>query len=273
MKLKLFILLIIFYANIIAQIDINNLSELQKIYFISETNSLTANFVNPATLSTNKNDDGLILSYDFLEEKNKGNTLASLSMGNLGFVYQDIHSINDLRLSSYALNISVGGSFLSLGSSNKIVDVDYGDYKKSHFLIDAGIIIQPLPILSIGLLAKNLSKTEIDSIEYDQTYSIGANITLVNKIFNIFVQTDFRNSDELSTNVQAVAGFSVTPIEFLELRTWLQGTKNLVNEGIITGIFKIENGIIISASAHFNSEKERTRYNMMIGLPLKTLNF
>lgn len=70
-----------------------------------------------------------------------------------------------------------------------------------------------------------------------------------------------------------MAGFSLKPIKFIELRTWLLGTKNLINEGIITGIFKIENGIILSASAHFNSEKEKSRYNIMIGLPLKTITF
>ena len=116
MKFTFFILYIIFYFSLAAQTD------LQKIYFIAETNSLTTNFVNPAALSINKNDDGLLLSYDFFEEQNQGNTLASLSMGNLGFVYQDIYNINNLRLSTYSLNLSVGGNFLSIGSANKIIN-------------------------------------------------------------------------------------------------------------------------------------------------------
>lgn len=273
MKIKYIILYVFFYFNLIAQTDFNNLSELQKIYFIAETNSLTANFVNPAALSTNKNDDGLILSYDFFEKQNQGNTLASLSMGNLGFVYQDIYNINNLRLTTYSLNLSVGGNFLSIGTSNKIININYDNTQESKFIIDAGIIIQPISILSIGFIAKNLSKTQIDSFNYHQAYSLGAKITLINNIFHLFIQSDFKKSNELNTNVQAMAGFSLKPIKFIELRTWLLGTKNLINEGIITGIFKIENGIILSASAHFNSEKEKSRYNVMIGLPLKTITF
>ena len=156
----------------------NNLSELQKIYFIAETNSLTTNFVNPAALSINKNDDGLLLSYDFFKEQIQGNTLASLSMGNLGFVYQDIYNINNLRLSTYSLNLSVGGNFLSIGSANKIVNINYGEYQKSSFLLDAGIIIQPIPYLSIGFIAKNIGNVKIDSIKYDQSYTLGGKITL-----------------------------------------------------------------------------------------------
>ena len=273
MKFTFFILYIIFYFSLAAQTDLNNLSELQKIYFIAETNSLTTNFVNPAALSINKNDDGLLLSYDFFEEQNQGNTLASLSMGNLGFVYQDIYNINNLRLSTYSLNLSVGGSFLSIGSANKIVNVNYGEHQKSSFILDAGIIVQPIPYLSIGFMAKNIGNVKIDSIKYDQSYTLGGKITIVKGIFDLFIQTDFRNSNELNTNVQASGGFSVTPVNFFEYRTWLQGTKSLINEGILSGIFKIENGVVISASAHFNSDKKRSRYNAMLALPLKTISF
>ncbi len=273
MNKKFFILFLIFNIGLVAQTDLNNLSELQKIYFVSETNSLTTNFVNPAALSINKNDDGLLLSYDFFEKQNQGNTLASLSMGNLGFVYQDIYNINNLRLSTYSLNLSVGGNFLSIGSANKIINIDYGEFQKSKFLLDAGVILQPLPILSIGFIVKNIGNVKIDSVKYDQAYTVGGKFTLVKNIFHLFIQTDFRNSDELNTNVQASGGFSVSPVNFLEFRTWLQGNKNLINEGILSGIFKIENGIIIAASAHFNSDRERSRYNVMLALPLKTVNF
>lgn len=271
---KLFIiLLLLFFTNLFAQRDINRISELQKIYFISETNSLTTNFVNPAALSIGKNDDGFLLSYDFKETNKQGNTLGALSLGNLGFSYQNIYNINNLQLTNYALNLSVGGDLLSFGTSNKIVTIKYSESQKSHFIIDAGVIIQPLPILSIGLLASNIGDIKLDSLQYNQFYSVGAKISFVKNIFDVFIQTDFMNSEELNTNIQGSAGFSIKPVNFLELRTWVMGTKNLINEGILTALFKIENGLILSASAHFNDEQEQTRYNAMIAIPLQTINF
>ncbi|MCW8849759.1 MAG: hypothetical protein OQJ81_07255 [Melioribacteraceae bacterium] len=273
MRIILFILLFVCTSIQFAQGGISKISELQKIYFISETNSLTANLVNPAALSINDNDDGFLLSYDFLETQSQGNTIASLSLGSLGFSYQDIYSYNGLKLTNYGINISVGGDFFSFGTSNKIVTVKYAEREKSHFIIDAGAILQPLPILSIGFLASNISDVKLDSLQYQQIYSVGARISFVKNIFDVFVQTDFKDSDELNTNVQASAGFSIKPVNFLEFRTWVMGTKELINEGIVTAIFKIENGLILSASTHFNSDQEKTRYNLMVALPLQSINF
>lgn len=273
MTIKFIILCFLGSSIYLAQTDITRLSELQKIYFISETNSLTSNFVNPAALSINSGDDGFVFGYDFKETKNQGNSLASLSLGNLGFIYQDIYDVNNMQLTTYALNISVGGSLLSFGTTNKFLQVKYEDHKKTHFLIDAGVIFQPIPLLSIGILANNIGNINIDSIQYDQIYSIGGKLTLIKNTFDIFIQTDFMNSEELNTNVQASVGFSVHPIHFLEFRTWLKGTKDIINEGILTAIFKIENGLYVSASAHFNDKQEQTRYNIMMAVPLQTINF
>lgn len=271
--LKFFLVISLFSLSVFAQSEIGNLSELQKIYFISETNGLTTNVVNPAALGINKDDDGLMLSYDFFDKLNQGNSLASLSMGNMGFIYQDIKNIDNLRLTSYALNIAVGGDFLSIGSSNKIIDIDYGDRKKSVFTIDAGLTLQPLPFLSIAIVAKNLSNVKIDSLKYDQVYTIGGKINFIKDLLDVFVQTDFKKSTELNTNVQATIGFSLTPVNFFELRTWVIGTKNVIDEGILSAGIKIKNGMIITASAHLLSDKEKTRYNLMLALPLTTISF
>lgn len=273
MRILIFILFFSSAPFILAQEEISRISELQKIYFIAETNSLTANLVNPAALSCDKDDDGFLLSYDFLETQSQGNTLASLSLGSLGFSYQDIYTLNGLKLTNYGINLSVGGDFFSFGTSNRIVNVKYAESEKSHFLIDAGAIFQPLPILSIGFLASNIGNVKLDSLQYQQIYSIGARLSFVKNFFDVFIQTDFKESDELNTNVQASAGFSIKPVSFLEFRTWVIGTKELINEGIITAIFRIENGLILSAATHFNSEQEKTRYNLMVALPLQTINF
>ncbi len=273
MKLFTFVFIIISSISLFGQTEISRLSELQRIYFIAETNSLTSNFVNPAALSINQNDDGFLFGYDFFETKNQGNSMASLSMGNLGFVYQDIYNLQNLRLTSYALNISVGGELLSFGTSNKVINVKYGAEEKSHFAIDAGLIFQPLSFISIGLLASNINKVEIDSLQYQKGYSIGARISIVENLFDIFAQTDFKERKELNTNVTASAGFSLQPISFLELRTWVMGTKDLIDEGIASAIFKLDGGFMLSASAHFNSDKERTRYNAMLAIPLQTISF
>ena len=273
MKTRILIVILLLNSVCWGQTDINRLSELQKIYFIAETNSLTTNFVNPAALSINKNDDGFLFAYDFLETKNQGTSLVSLSMGNLGFIYQDVYSIDNMRLTSYALNISVGGDLFSFGTSNKIINVAYIDGEKSHFTIDAGLIIQPSSIFSIGLLANNINNVEIDSFQYQQIYSVGARITIVYNLLDVFAQTDFKDSKELDANVVTSAGFSLKPLPFLELRTWLMGTKDFIDEGILSAVFNLDNGFIISASTHFNDQQERTRYNAMLAIPLQTISF
>ncbi|MCB0742710.1 MAG: hypothetical protein KDC67_02305 [Ignavibacteriae bacterium] len=273
MKLFIFILFFLSGINLISQTDISRLSELQKIYFISETNSLTTNFVNPAALSMNKNDDGFLYSYDFFNTNNQGNSLASLSMGNLGFVYQDIYSFENSRLTSYALNLSVGGDLFSFGTSNKIINVTGLDNQTSYFTINAGFIFQPTEYFSLGFLASNINKLELDLFQYRRGYSVGAKIAIVRNVLNLFVQTDFKERKELSTNVSGSAGFSIQPINFLELRTWIMGNKNIIDEGILTAIFKLEGGFILSASAHFNDAREKTRYNAMLAIPLQTISF
>ena len=272
MKTLYFLIFLVFSISLSAQTEISNLSELQKIYFISETNGLTGNTVNPAALGIRNNDDGLLLSYDFMDKPDQGNKLVSLSMGNLGFVYQDIDNLGNLNLSSYAFNLSVGGDFLSIGSTNKIINIDYGDYNKSYFIINLGAIIQPVSFVSIAFTANNIGNSSIDSVKYDQIYTLGGRIAVF-KFIDLFIQSDFKDSSELNTNVQTSVGFSLTPLKFLEFRGWLKGTKNLVNEGILSAGLKIENGVIITSSVHINSEREKMRYNLMMALPLKTISF
>ena len=51
------------------------------------------------------------------------------------------------------------------------------------------------------------------------------------------------------------------------------GTRQIIDEGILSAIFNIENGLILSTSVHFNDSNEKTRFNVMFALPLRTISF
>ena len=81
---KIICSILLFSSSLCAQSEIARLSQLNRIFFITEINGLTANIVNPAGLSIKQGDDGFLFGYDFVETNIQGNSFVSLSMGNLG---------------------------------------------------------------------------------------------------------------------------------------------------------------------------------------------
>jgi len=115
--MKTFILIVIFILSntLYAQQDIKRLTELQKIFFVSETASMAATSFNPAGMSMRRNNGGVIIGYDFDEFSNQGNSSVFLSTDNFGISYQDVYNINNIRLLNYAINLSIGNEYISIG--------------------------------------------------------------------------------------------------------------------------------------------------------------
>lgn len=260
------------FQNISAQGNLARVSDIQKTFYIAEASSLYANFVNPAGLSLNTDDDGLVLGYDFTDLNKQGNSLLSLSMGNLGFFYQDIYNYNDIRLQNYALNISVGGKFLSIGTTNRLISTSING-NSLDFSVDLGIIIKPVSLLSVAFMARNLNDPDIDGLDFGRSYTIGAGVYLYNDLLNIFAEFDFKEKTEINKSVAGAAGLVTSPVNFLEIRLGIYRNHVEKYEGFISFGFLIQNSLRVLGSLRYNDTIERSRYSIIVSLPLKTARF
>lgn len=269
------LIIIIFSVSTLAfaQVDLNRISQANRIFFTSEINGLTANVVNPAALSINSNDDGFLFGYDFIETNNQGNSLASFSMGNFGFTYQDIYNYDNIRVQSYSANLSIGGDFLAIGTFNKINIVSYPTYSSSFFSVDAGIIIRPAKSVSLSYVARNLGEPTVDSLNFSRYYTAGIGIFLFNDVLQLFGEIDFNQGEDVNENTAGSAGIVLHPISILQLRagTYRDQTKNY--EGFIALNFLIENSFGLLVSARFNEDEEALWYSIMLMVPLQTVKF
>ncbi|MDP2365082.1 MAG: hypothetical protein Q8M94_15100, partial [Ignavibacteria bacterium] len=125
MKNSIFIIIFILSTVLYAQQDIMRLTELQKIFFVSETASMAATSFNPAGMNMRRNNNGVVIGYDFDEFSNQGNSSAFLSTDYFGISYQDVYNINNVRLLNYAINLSIGNEFISIGTSNRYTIAKY----------------------------------------------------------------------------------------------------------------------------------------------------
>ena len=270
---KLFFVVLLTSGLAYSQTNLPRISQVDRIFFISEIDGLTANIVNPAGLSIKPDDDGFLFSYDFVDFSNQGNSFASLSMGNFGFSYQDIFNYNNLRLQNYSINLSIGGEFLAIATSNKIVSVGYPTYSRDFFSVDAGIILRPANSVSLAFVARNLSEPEIDSLDFRRNYTAGIGLFLFNDAIKLFGEIDFGKNDTINKNVAGSVGIVLQPVDFLEVRAGAYRNPERIYEGFLAFNFLIENSFRFLISTRFNEQQERTRYSAMIVLPLQTVKF
>ncbi len=270
---KLLLLVVITSGLVFSQTELHRVSQVNRIFFISEIDGMTANIVNPAGLSIKPGDDGFLFNYDFVEFKNQGNSFASFSMGNFGFSYQDIYNYENIRLQNYCINLSIGGEFLAIATSNKLVSVGYPTHSNDFFSVDAGIILRPAKSVSLSFVARNLSEPEIDSLDFSRNYTAGIGIFLFNDVFRIFGEIDFNKNNSINKNVAVNVGIVLQPVDILELRASAYRNLDGIYEGVLAASFLIENSFRIMVSTRLNESQERTRYSAMIVLPLQTIKF
>jgi hypothetical protein len=269
----LFLILIFLSGFAYSQNNLHRISQANRIYFISEIDGLTANIVNPAGLSIKPDDDGFLLSYDFVDFNNQGNSFASFSMGNFGFSYEDLFNYQNIRLQNYGFNLSIGGEFLAVSTSNKIVSVSYPTYSKNNFTVDAGIILRPVKSVSLSFVVRNLSEPTIDSLDFSRNYTAGIGIFLFNDAFRVFGEIDFNKNNSVNKNTAFNLGIVLQPVDILELRAGAYRNPEKNYEGFLAVSFLIENSFRIMVSTRLNESQERTRYSAMIVLPLQTVKF
>lgn len=281
MKNFIFIIILVFANTLNAQQDITRLTELQKIFFVSETASMAATSLNPAGMSMRRNNSGVIIGYDFDEFSNQGNSSVFLSTDNFGISYQDVYNINNIRLLNYSINLSIGNEYISIGTSNRYTIAKYGSYDLDLFNLDAGIIIRPASFMSVGLLARNLSEVKFDSLNYLRNYTAGVSFMFFDQTLNLYADVDFKDNtriDDLAGTVGLVVsplnlfefrgGVILNPDNILDLRNSVPRLVDLKYEAFVSASFLIKNTIRVTAGTRFNDAGERTRYSVVFGFPL-----
>ncbi|GMU95792.1 MAG: hypothetical protein HZC46_06425 [Ignavibacterium album] len=279
---RISLILFLIISNIVsAQVDIKRFSESQRIFFVAEEKNLLATTNNPASIGINDNNSGFILSYDFENLNYQGNSSAYISFNNFGFFYQDVYSINSVRLQNYAVSLSVGDDIISLGNSLRFINASYPDNDLNYFSFDGGILFKPLEFISFGLLARNINQIRLDSINYERYYSAGLGLFFLDKTFNLFAEAYFKDNSKID-NLTATTGLTITPIEILEIRAAVtlnpEDLKIIRNEqfqsidlnyeSFLGASVKLFEAIKIGAAVFFNDRGEKTSFTTFIALPL-----
>lgn len=273
----LFLLSSVFYA----QQDLSRLTELQKIFFVSEESGLASTAYNPAGMSMRKTNKGVVIGYDFDEFNNQGNSSVFLSSDNIGIAYQDVYNVNNIRLLNYAVNLSIGNEYISVGTSNRYTIAQYPLYDLKLFSLDAGIILKPVSFLSVGLLARNLNQVKFDSLNYVRNYTAGVGLIFLNETVSLYADIDFTDNAVIN-DLAGTIGLVIAPLNLLEFRGGVllnpsnilelrEGSPRLVDlkyEAFISASFLIRNTIRVTAATRFNDLGERTRYMVVFGFPL-----
>ena len=276
-----YIIIFFNFGCLFAQQDMTTLTEMQKIFFVSEASGLTSTTYNPAVMSLRTDNNGVVLGYDFDNFNIQGNTSVYLSMNNIGISYQDVYNTNNIRLQNYAVNLSFGNEYFSVGTINRYTVAGYSSYESKEFSFDAGIIIKPSNFISFGLLAKNLSETILDSLNYIRSYTAGIGFTFFDATLNLFADADFKDNskiNDLSGKIGLViaplnlfefrGGIILNPQDVIDLRENNPKIIDLKYEAFIAASFLIKNTIRVTAATRFNDKGERTRFSTIVAFPL-----
>ena len=284
---KLITLLILLQSiSIVGQYKITRLTEMQKLFFVAEASDLASTSYNPAAMSVNLGDHGILLGYDFNDFNKQGNSSVFFNMDNLGFSYQDIYNFNNIRLLNYAVNISIGNNILSIGTINRYTIAKYGDYDLKEFSFDAGLIFRPIPILSIGILARNLGETQFDSLAYNRNYTAGIGLTFLDETLGLYVDVDFVDGSQLK-DASGIIGLLVAPLNLFEFRGGvILNPNDLINikaseaeliklkyEAFLSTSFLVKDQIRLTLATQFNDKGEKTRITAIFGFPLSRQQF
>lgn len=258
------------------------LSELQYLSFITDVRGMTAMMRNPAGLSISPDDDGAFFNYNFLKADEPDEINFALTMKNLAFAVQQFPIEDDVALSSmrsYKLGLSVGGKVLSIGTSNKIVELQASDQNKWVFSLDAGILFQPVPFFSIAAHVRDLNEPVLENYQFQREFSSGLGLRLLNNRFKILAEAAWNDDTRHFEQTRLKAGLSIMPIRNVEL---------LVGGIIKNGLVDIEvqneeffailqipfvGGIRILTTARMDGQKHFLRYSASSLIPLKTIAF
>ncbi len=277
----LIIILLTQTSFLFAQQGIKRLTEMQKIFFVSESAGLASTSYNPAAMSIRSDNHGVIVGYDFDEIKIQGNTSVFFALGNIGISYQDVYNINNIRLQNYSVNLSIGNKYFSIGTINRYTTAIYNYNKQNKYSFDAGIILRPSSFLTFGLLARNLGEIRFESLNYIRNYTAGIGLTFLDQTLDLYADINFQDNSK-ADDIAATIGLVIVPLNLLEFRggvslnpddiIYLRENDpkiiNLKYEAFLSAGFLIKDAIRITVGSRFNDKGEQARFFTVLGFPL-----
>jgi hypothetical protein len=232
--------------------------------------------LNPGALSAMPGDDGVEL-YGFSDEEGDNQQFAfAMSMGGLGFAVQQapwMVGSEELTLHVYRINLAVGGQVLSIGTSNKLYQLDYPHHQSREFGIDAGLHFQPLSFLQIAALALDCNEPVLDGHLINRRYLLGTALVFFNRSF--FLQQQIEASDEI-TRIEDVtwqAGLVVRPWGRLEIGLGYKRDPVRPELFLAQATLPLPIGIEIGAALRSDKEFKSKLFAASLLLPLQTLRF
>lgn len=281
---KVFCLIILatLASSVSGQIKNIPISELQHLSFGTEVHGMTAMIRNVAGLSVRPDDDGAFFNYNFLKPGEQGEINFSLTMKNLAFAVQQVSLEDDAVydfMRTYRLGVSVGGKVLSIGTSNKIVELQSSDRAERVFSVDAGFIFQPATFFSVAAYARDLNEPIIENYQIRREYSAGIGLRLLNQRFKILTEATWDDDTRDFARARLKTGLSISPIyniEFLVGGVLKHGLLDLLLENEeFFAIVQIPffGGIHFLTTARIDGQKQFLRYSTSLLIPLKTVAF
>lgn len=261
------LLLVVLLSGFTLSAQDRPVSELSRVFFLSEVSGLTATTVNPAGLSIRPDDDGVLVGYDFLRFEDQGNSFASLSMGNLGFSYQDYYKpVNRLRM--YSVNLSVGGKSVAVGTSNKLVKGD-----AEHFAIDVGVLFLPAEFLSIAAVVRNLNEPAVHNHDFGLRYAAGFGLFFLERRIKVFGEAEWQRGATTTSQTFYHAGVGAAPTDFLEFRAGVYNDESRKNRTFFGVNLTAKGSLELLGTVHLDENREVIHYSTMLLIPLRTVSF
>lgn len=276
LKFTTALLLLLMGAQAYPQTVAPSMSELQNISFITEAYGYTGTVLNPAGLARAGNDDGAF--YNYITDKTGDRTESNFnfSMGNLAFGFQEFPLGSDLKspsLNYYRMGIAIGGRVLSIGTSNKLIELQWPHHVTRAYSLDAGFIFQPMPWITLAGFGRDLDEPQLENIQFLREYQAGLSLNLVDQRVRIIGQAMWNDEVDYIEDARYKVGLGLTPIENSNLIMGAIHDPTGAEEFFAMAQVPIWQGIKLSLSGRFNDRGVVQRYFAAVYVPLKTVTF
>lgn len=250
--------------------------EVQRFSFVAEAHGLSAGTVNPAGLSTQPDDDGVQLSYDFYNAEERGNIEAAISMGSLGFAFQEFplsteSAEHDFRI--YAISLGIGGKVFSIGTINKLIEPGRPPDARLIFSVDAGFVFQPAEGLALAGVARNLDEPAVPGRDFSRSYTAGFGLFLLERQLKIMAEADWDEQTKFLEAARYRGAIAIAPLPGLEFRAGAFHTSGATEQFFAQLQIPFFGGLGFAGSARINDAGEFLRYSAGVVIPLQTARF
>ena len=272
----IFIVAILFTGASIAGPPQQNLSELQNVSFITEAFGFSGTVLNPAGLARRPNDDGAFLNYNLAKNGKRNETNFNFSMGNLSFGMQEF-LLDDKDttplLKYYRVGMAIGGRVFSIGTSNKLIELEYPHHASRVFSVDAGFVFQPVDWFTLAGFGRDLDEPEIEDIQFSREYVSGISVNLFDQRVRLLGQALWNDRIRYLENAKFKVGLSFSPIENSNIVIGAMQNPDADEEFFSMLQFPIWGGIRLTAAARFNEKGIVQKYYSAVYIPLRTISF